>query len=495
MSHSIVIGTETEFGIASLHDADFKPVLASTHVVNAEVAGRNPIRWSFEEESPGLDLRGYGTEESYPFDLESGLVSTVLTNGARFYVDHAHPEYSSPETTNPYDAALYDKVGESIVHRAAVRAAELFGVGDYRIHKNNSDGHSNSYGWHENYLVDRSIPFDAIVDHLTGFLVSRVIIAGAGKVGSENDRPRVDYQISQRADFIEERVGLETTLKRPIINTRDEPHADPLKYRRLHIIVGDATLSEVQTFLKVGTVSLFLAALSEDALGEPLVLEDPVAALRTFSNDPMLDAKVALADGRHMTAVEMQRHYYARLQTFHHRAGLHPSFVDLLKRWDAVLRDLAKDPMLTADRLDWTAKLALLNSYRKRESLAWNHPKIALIALQYHDVDPRRSLFRKLVRAQRMQRLFTDEQVAAACVEPPDDTRAFFRGECVRLFGDSIVAANWDSLVFETGADNLWRVPMMEPLRGTRDHVGEVLEQSESPAELIETLGDIGDRS
>ncbi|HDL41528.1 MAG TPA: proteasome accessory factor PafA2 [Actinobacteria bacterium] len=495
MSHSIVIGTETEFGITALHDPDFKPVLASTHVVNAEVAGRRPIRWSFEEESPGLDLRGYGTEESFPFDSESGLVSTVLTNGARFYVDHAHPEYSSPETTNPYDAALYDKVGESIVHRATMRAAELFGVGDYRIHKNNSDGHSNSYGWHENYLVERDIPFETIVDHLTGFLVSRVIIAGSGKVGAENDRDRVDYQISQRADFIEERVGLETTLKRPIINTRDEPHADPLKYRRLHIILGDATLSEVQTFLKLGTVALFLAALSDNALGDPLVLDDPVSALRTFSHDPTLDAKVALADGRHMTAVEMQRHYYARLATFRRRADLHESFGDLLGQWDSVLRDLAKDPLLTADRLDWTAKLALLKSYRERESLAWSHPKLALVALQYHDVHPGRSLFRKLTRTRRMQRLFTDEQIAAACVAPPQDTRAFFRGECIRLFGDSIVAANWDSLVFETGADNLWRVPMMEPLRGTRDHVGDVLERSGTPAELIETLGDIGDGS
>jgi Pup amidohydrolase len=495
MSHSIVIGTETEFGITALHDPDFKPVLASTHVVNAEVAGRRPIRWSFEEESPGLDLRGYGTEESYPFDFESGLVSTVLTNGARFYVDHAHPEYSSPETTNPYDAALYDKAGESIVHRATLRAAELFGVADYRIHKNNSDGHSNSYGWHENYLVERAIPFETIVDHLTGFLVSRVIIAGSGKVGAENDRDRVDYQISQRADFIEERVGLETTLKRPIINTRDEPHADPLKYRRLHIILGDATLSEVQTFLKLGTVALFLAALSGGALGEPLILDDPVSALRTFSHDPTLDAKVALSDGRHMTAVEMQRHYYARLSTFQRRAGLHQSFGDLVEQWDSVLRDLARDPLLTADRLDWTAKLALLNSYREREALAWSHPKLALIALQYHDIHPGRSLFHKLTKSRRIQRLFTDEQVAAARTAPPQDTRAFFRGECIRLFGDSIVAANWDSLVFETGADNLWRVPMMEPLRGTRDHVGDVLEQSGTPAELIETLGDIGDGS
>jgi Pup amidohydrolase len=495
MNHSIVIGTETEFGIASLHDPEFKPVLASTHVVNAEVAGRHPIRWSFEEESPGLDLRGYGTTESYPFDFESGLVSTVLTNGARFYVDHAHPEYSSPETTNPRDAALYDKVGELIVHRAAERAGELFGVGEYRIHKNNSDGHSNSYGWHENYLVARSIPFETIVDHLTGFLVSRVIIAGAGKVGSENDRGLVDYQISQRADFVEERVGLETTLKRPIINTRDEPHADPLKYRRLHLIVGDATLSEVQTFLKLGTVSLFLAALGEDALGEPLVLDDPVSAMRTFSHDPTLDAKVALADGRHMTAVEMQRHYFARLATFERRAGLHPSFKLLLQEWDDVLRDLARDPLLTSDRLDWTAKLALLQSYRDRGSLDWDHPKLALIALQYHDVAPGRSLYRKLVRAGRMRRMFTEAEVDAAITAPPVDTRAYFRGECVRLYGDSIVAANWDSLVFETGADNLWRVPMMEPLRGTREHVGEVLEQSQSPAELIETLGDIGDGS
>lgn len=489
MRPAIVIGTETEFGIAGRVDPDFNPVLASTHVVNAQVGSRRPIRWSFEEESPGLDLRGYGTSDSYPFDFESGLVSTVLTSGARFYVDHAHPEFSSPETTNPYDAALYDKAGEQVVHLAAKQASELFGVEEYRIHKNNSDGHSSSYGWHENYLVTRAIPFDTIVDHLTGFLVSRVIIAGAGKLGSEHGRPHVQYQISQRADFFEERVGLETTLKRPIINTRDEPHADPAKYRRLHLILGDATLSEVQTFLKVGTAALFLACLQDDALGEPLVLADPVAAFRAISHDPTLDCKVTLADGREMTALEMQRTYLGYLDSYVRSTDLHVSFADVITEWSAVLDDLSVDPLLTADRLDWTAKLALLNHFRRRQGLSWDDPKLALVALQYHDVDPSRGLFHKLVVSGRLRRLFTDEQVLRACFQPPRDTRAYFRGECIRMYGESIVSANWDSLVFEVGEDTLQRVPMMEPLRGTKELVGTILEESESPADLIKALG------
>ena len=251
-----VLGTETEFGITIRNQPDFNPALASSHLVNSYQGGRVRVQWSFDEESPGRDARGFGYETYGLSDVDSGLVNVVLSNGARFYVDHAHPEYSSPECLDPLQAALYDKAGEHVVASAAAAMRKIMRPEeDLRIHKNNSDGKGNSYGFHENYLVARALPFSDLIQYAVTWMVSRQILTGSGKLGAENGRPRVPYQITQRADFFEETVGLETTLKRPIINTRDEPHADASKYRRLHVIMGDANMSEVQTFLKLGTTA------------------------------------------------------------------------------------------------------------------------------------------------------------------------------------------------------------------------------------------------
>ena len=222
-----VLGTETEFGITVQNQHDFNPVLASSAVINSYAGGRARIQWSFDEESPGRDARGFGLEDTYSGEMETGLVNVVLTNGARLYVDHAHPEYSTPECYDPDEVALYDKAGEVVMAQAVASARRLMPEGQRMfIHKNNSDGKGNSYGAHENFLLARDLPFSEIVQHFTGYLVSRQILTGSGKVGSENGRPEVPFQITQRADFFEEEVGLETTLKRPIINTRDEPHAE-----------------------------------------------------------------------------------------------------------------------------------------------------------------------------------------------------------------------------------------------------------------------------
>ncbi|MFV9672151.1 MAG: depupylase/deamidase Dop [Acidimicrobiia bacterium] len=485
-----VIGTETEFGITVLNQAGFNPVVASSAVVNAYAGNRSRIRWSFDEESPGRDLRGLGVVKGPGIDFESAMVNTVLTNGARFYVDHAHPEYSSPECTDPRSAALYDKAGEWVLAEAVAAAQELLGPDERLvIHKNNTDGKGNSYGFHENYLIARSIPFDEIVRQLTAFFVTRQIFTGSGKVGSENGRPPADFQITQRADFFEEEVGLETTLKRPIINTRDEPHADPARYRRLHVIIGDANRSEIQTFLKLGTTALVLDAIEDGALTDVIELADPVHDVWSVSHDPKLRYSMQTIDGHRMTALEIQWEYLRAVSDYARAVGVGPVWIEVLDEWERILVDLERDPLMTADRLDWTAKLRILEGYRARDGLSWNDPKLRLLDLQYHDIDPRRGLYQRLVDRGAMRRLFDDREVELAVANPPEDTRAYFRGVCVRRYPDALVAANWDSLVFDVGEETLKRVPMMEPLRGTRSLVSRMLDASPTAAMMIRALG------
>ena len=484
-----VLGTETEFGITVLNQADFNPVHASSALINAYTRGAR-IRWSFEEESPGRDIRGFGIDDGPGLDLEAGLVNSVLTNGARLYVDHAHPEYSTPECADPRTAALYDKAGELVMSRAVEAAGALFAEGERLVvHKNNSDGKGNSYGAHENYLIARELPFGDVIAHFTPFLISRQIFTGSGKVGAENGRQDVAFQISQRADFFEEQVGLETTLKRPIINTRDEPHADPAMYRRLHVIIGDATMNEVQTYLKLGTAALVLDAIEDEAIPEPIGLADPVEAVWAVSHDPGLQRSFETADGKKMTALDIQWQYLEWMTKYVRTLDVSTPYEDVLVRWEEILADLETDPAITADRLDWTAKKRILDAYRERDELSWDHPKLRLLDLQYHDVDPNRGLYSRLAARGAVQRLFTDAEIESAVVDPPTDTRAYFRGQCMARYPGSVVAANWDSLVFDIGEETLKRVPMMEPLRGTEDHVGELLDSSEDAAALLRALG------
>jgi len=485
-----VLGTETEFGITVRNQPDFNPVTASSLVVNSYAGARARITWSSEEESPGRDARGFGFDPIPVPDYDPGLVNVVLGNGARLYVDHAHPEYSTPECFDPLEATLHDKAGELVMARAAVAAQQVLPEGQrVLIHKNNSDGKGNSYGAHENYLMSRLIPFAEIVRHCLAFFVTRQIVTGSGKVGSENGRPAVPYQITQRADFFEEQVGLETTLKRPIVNTRDEPHAEAGTYRRLHVIVGDATRSEVQTLVKLGITSLFLEALEQGALPEPIDLQDPVGACWRVSHDPTLRTTIRLDDGTTATALELQQRYLEWLDAYAESADVPAATRQGLTAWAELLADLERDPMLAADRLDWAAKLRIIEGYRARDDLDWDADTLRLLDLQYHDVDPGRGLYDRLVRSGRMRRLFTDDDVAQAAVSPPERTRAYFRGRCVDQFESAIVAANWDSLVFDTGRDALQRVPMMDPLRGGRDRVGELLDRCATPADLVDALG------
>ena len=486
-----VMGTETEFGISVHNQPDFNPALASALVVNSFPGQRIRVQWSYEEESPGRDARGFGVAGyDYP-DPDSALVNAVLSNGARFYVDHAHPEYSGPECYDPLEGALHDKVGELAAYEAVKRGPQtLPGNQRLKLYKNNSDGKGNSYGSHENYLLDRATPFGQIVRNLIPFLVTRQIYTGTGKLGSENGRPDAPYQITQRADFFEEQVGLETTLKRPIVNTRDEPHGEPSKYRRLHVIIGDAAQNEVQNFVKLGVTALFLAAIEDGALPDTFELADPVGSCWKVSHDLDLRLPLELAVGGSATALEIQGHYLEWLTKYVESEYDEPVWTDVLTEWESLLTDLETDVNKCADRLDWVAKKQLIDAYRERDGLAWTDPKLAAIGIQFHDVDPSSGLYHRLVAGGRVRRLFDDQQVADALLAPPERTRAYFRGRCVSKFEDAVVAANWDSLVFDIGQPHLKRIPMMEPLKGGRDLVGDLLDSVETAAELIEALGD-----
>jgi Pup amidohydrolase len=489
-----VIGTETEYGIAAVGQPDFNPVLSSSLLISSYAGSLRKIRWDYEDESPLRDARGFEPTAGREISEEDlGLANVILPNGARYYVDHAHPEYSTPECLTPRDLVIHDKAGERILERSLdVVAAEMPSTPALAIYKNNSDGKGNSYGTHENYLVDRATPFADIVRDLTPFFVSRQIFTGAGKLGLEaqwDDRGRHVFQLTQRADFFETEVGLETTLKRPIINTRDEPHADPEKYRRLHVIVGDANLCEVATFLKLGTTSIVLKMI-EDGFLPDFTLVNPVAAIHDVSRDVSLSAQVVLTDGRRMTALQLQTEYLELARKYVDREDDTAENREVLDRWETVLQGLGDDPGSLSAQLDWVAKLRVLEGFRERDGLPWSDPKLRAIDLQYHDVRRDRGLYHRLERSGKVERLTTDDQVQRAVMEPPDDTRAYFRGRCIAKFPDAIAAASWDSLILDTGRDALQRIPMREPLRGTRAHVQELLELCDDAASLVDRLTD-----
>jgi proteasome accessory factor PafA2 len=378
-----------------------------------------------------------------------------------------------------------------VMAEASRRAATIPGTHRIQLYKNNTDNKGASYGSHENYLMRRQTPFADIVAHLTPFFVTRQIFTGVGRVGIGQDGSGSGFQISSRADFFEVEVGLETTLKRPIINTRDEPHSDADKYRRLHVIIGDANLSEIATYLKVGTTSLVLNMIEEKVFTGELGIADPVSELKAVSHDPSLKHLMRLRDGRRLTALDLQWAYYERAKAFvdeRYGADVDDQTADILTRWEDVLDRLGRDPMLCSDTLDWVAKLRLLEGYREREELAWSSPKLQLVDLQYADVRPEKGLYHRLVARGSMKTLLDDESVRRAMVEPPEDTRAYFRGRCLAQYASEVVAASWDSVIFDVGRESLVRVPMMEPERGTKKHVGALFDKCESAKDLLEVI-------
>jgi proteasome accessory factor PafA2 len=501
MSVLRVMSTETEYGISVPGQPGANAMVTSSQIVNAyqaaTAARARRARWDFEEENPLRDARGFdlareAADTTQLTDEDLGLANVILTNGARLYVDHAHPEYSAPECTNPLSVVIWDKAGERIMAEAAAKAATVPGAHPIQLYKNNTDNKGASYGTHENYLMRRSTPFAEIVKNLTPFFVTRQVVCGAGRVGIGADGRGTGFQLSQRADFFEVEVGLETTLKRPIINTRDEPHADPEKYRRLHVIIGDANLSEVAAYLKMGTTALVLAMIEDRFFSTDLSLDSPVADLRAVSHDPSLKYLVTLRDGRKMTAIQLQTEYLELARKYvedKYGADADDMTLDVLSRWESVLTRLAEDPMQLSRELDWVAKLELLEGFRRREGLSWDAKKLELIDLQYSDVRQEKGLYNRLVAGGRMERMTDDKAVGWAIDNPPEDTRAYFRGRCLRQYADSVAAASWDSVIFDVpGRESLQRVPTLEPLRGTKAHVGDLLDRCRTAGDLVAAL-------
>jgi len=486
----VIIGSETEFGLTIQNDPEFDAIATSLLLVNSYNADQSlKLLWDYDQEDPLADARGFDLDDEYdvPSPQENMAINKVLPNGARFYVDHAHPEFSTPECTNVLDLLRFEKAGERILHRSQMNANQLLPDGQtIIIYKNNSDQKGNSYGYHENYLLDRRTPFQTIAAHLTPFLVSRQIFCGAGKVGAENGTAHVPYQISQRADFFETEMGLDTMVKRPIINTRDEPHANRDRYRRLHVIIGDANMSEFTTYLKVGTMLVVLQMIEEGFLPEPLVLRNPVRALQDISHDPTCTVVVPLHNGTRMTAIDIQRWYHEAAQHYlaQHPDG-HPTYPAVVQEWGRVLDCLARDPMQLHREIDWVMKLHLLTHYIERRGSTWDDPRIAMMDLQYHDIRPQRGLYYVLERSGAARRMLADEDIVRAMEDPPEDTRAYFRGQCLKKFHDQIFGVNWDSISFKFGDGLIKRILMEEPTRGTKRHVQELLEHAESAADLV----------
>ena len=427
MSVLRVMGTETEYGISVPGQPGANAMVTSSQIVNAyqaaTAARARRARWDFEEENPLRDARGFdltreAADSSQLTDEDLGLANVILTNGGRLYVDHAHPEYSAPECTNPLSVVIWDKAGERVMAEAAAKAATVPGSAPDPAVQEQHRQQGRLLRLARELPDAAGTPFADIVKYLVPFFVSRQVICGAGRVGIGADGRGTGFQISQRADFFEVEVGLETTLKRPIINTRDEPHADPEKYRRLHVILGDANMSEVCTYLKVGTTSLVLAMIEDKFLGHATCRSRPrwPSSARSRTTRPAA-AWSRCKDGRKMTAVQLQAEYLELARKYtEDRYGndVDDITADVLSRWESVLNRLADDPMLLSKELDWVAKLELLEGYRSRDDLGWDHPRLQLVDLQYSDVRPDRGLYNRLAARGRMVRLTDDADRGAA---------------------------------------------------------------------------------
>jgi proteasome accessory factor A len=362
--------------------------------------------------------------------------NVFLENGARLYLDvGSHPEYATPECDSVLDLIAHDKAGERILEAllsaAEVRLHEEGISGDVFLFKNNTDSAGNSYGCHENYLVARHGEFSRIADVLIPFFVTRQIYAGAGKVLLG---PRgAHFCISQRAEHIWEGVSSATTRSRPIINTRDEPHADAERFRRLHVIVGDSNMSEFTTFLKVGVTDIVVRMVEENTVMRDLTLENPIRAIREISHDMSCKKKIRLATGRELSAIEIQREYLDRATRFIERRDGDATARKVLSAWGEAVEALAEGQLdRLAGKVDWVAKHLLIERYRKRHGLALSHPRIALMDLAYHDVNRARGLYYVLERRGVMERVASDKRIQKAMREPPQTTRARLRGEFIR---------------------------------------------------------------
>ncbi len=460
-----LIGIETEYGIVveGLGTNDW--INESIQVVQScpvpSVGG-----WNYRGEDPRKDMRGFTVNQlstnpdDAQFDSPGAPTRSrseersdrVLVNGARFYNDHGHPEYATPECRSLRDLVAHDKAGERVVLAAAQKHAEKSGR-NVSIYKNNTDFHGASYGTHEGYLMQREVPTDTLIQSLLPFFATRQIYAGAGKVGTENESAdkHVPYQISQRADFFMVEASVDTLHNRPLVNTRDEPHATPRKYRRLHVICGDANMSEYATALKVGTTSLVIRLL-EAGLRPPIRLTNPIQAVKQVSRDITLKKQLECTARPAMTAIEIQWLY--QQEAVKQFKGTNEETDWVLQEWESVLTALETDIPSLEDRLDWVAKYQLLNEFREAEGLKWSDAYMQSLDLAYHDVDPEQSLYYGLEQAGSMRRLVTEGRIQAAMSCPPTDTRAALRGLFVERFPKAVQSIGWNGVSFQHNGEH-----------------------------------------
>ena len=527
------VGLETEFGVLRPSDPYANPVVLSSQVVEAYSAGADApsARWDYAGEDPLADLRGgrlrrsaahpsqltddpalpapsgdaspvmrtadpppapWGSQ-ARPSAVEEALpqaAATVLVNGARLYVDHAHHDYSSPEVLPPHDALVWDRAGEVIARRAMAVLDDAVGQGEIVLYKNNVDGKGAAYGSHENYLVRRGLPFEELAAILTPFLVTRPVLVGAGRVGIGQRSQRPGFQVSQRADYVESEIGLQTTFNRPIINTRDEPHANAARWRRLHVINGDANRFDVPIYLKVATIDLLLWFLEQahgtgafkDALAELsrlAIIGDPVEEHWAVSHDPTLTYELTTRAGT-MSALAIQRAYLEIISPAVTRAGDPESqyALDLWCQGLVALEQWSRDGSGPAAHLvEWVAKYELCEGLRRRSGTGWDDARLAALDIQWADLRPGRSVVDKLDAAGRIHRLVTETEVERAADAPPEGTRAAIRGSAINRY-PQIVGASWTCLVLDIpGHPELLRLRLPDDVAVGADETATILEE------------------
>ncbi len=471
-----VFGLETEYGITVDGLESLDVVRESIEIVRSYTDHGASMKWDYNLEDPHQDARGFRAEEllqdtdeaayfeidkSRPLSFEEIKSDLVLSNGARFYNDHAHPEYSTPECSRLKELVAQDSAGERVLAECARRRNLHLPDGQIaRLYKNNTDFIGHSYGCHDNYLMRRDVRWDQIVSDVTSFLVTRQIFAGAGKMGVEGEDGRGQqgiYQVAQRSDFFSVLCSIDTMNRRPLVNTRDEPHADNSLYRRFHVIIGDANMSQFATALKIGTTALVLD-LIEKGKAPQLELAHPVETTKAISRDQSYAWILELRDGRKISAIDVQREYLRAALAEADQSDADVRWV--LTEWERVLDDLARDVNLCVDRLDWVAKKFLLTTMQEAEGLAWTDPWLQSIDLEYHNVALDQGLYYELLRAGQMQRFVSEDEIRRAIFSPPETTRAFFRGRAVAKFNREIATIQWDEITFqENGAQRTVSLP------------------------------------
>jgi len=495
-----VFGIETEYGITVQGAETVDVVAESIELVRSYTEHGAHLKWDYALEDPHRDARGfraaallqdtdesayYEIDKARPLSFEEIKSDLVLSNGARFYNDHAHPEYSTPECTTLQQLVAHEKAGERILAECARRRNLGRPAGEQvRLYKNNTDFAGHSYGCHDNYLMRRDVPWDHLVAGMVPFLITRQIFAGAGKMGIEAEsavgQPGL-FQISQRADFFSVLVSIDTMNKRPLVNTRDEPHADPAKYRRFHVILGDSNMSEWATALKAGTTALVLDLIEQGKAPE-IEIAQPVAATKALSRDQNYDWILELRDGRKISAIEVQRLYLEAAQ----KLGPGDEEITwLLREWEAALNDLERDVALTRDRVDWVAKKFLLSAFREEEKLSWTDPWLQALDLEYHSIIPEDGLFYELLRQGSMRSVVTEDEIKSAIFAPPETTRAYFRGRAVARFNDAITSIQWDEIAFAHGARS-HLVALPEPMGdGRLNRLNELMREETELADFF----------